>query len=109
MVKTKCISCGKQGAVLDRVYGYLDCEECRERDQISPDTATHEFTSSSVKNGRLEYMRSHLQPFVNGALSREYVEAFGTKGISVTKKDVKEARYVYKDLPRWHKRNDSKL
>ena len=51
-----------------------------------------------------------LQPWVNGVLSREYVEAWGTDGLAnVTKKDVKNSKYVYKNMTRHHKISDSKI
>ena len=70
---------------------------------------THEFTSSSIKGERKEYAASMLQPWVNGVLSKEYIEAYGTSKLEgVTKKDIKNAKYVYKDLPRHHKIGDSR-
>jgi len=45
-----------------------------------------------------------VQPFVNGVLSKEFVELYGTdKLANVTKKDIKNAKYVYEGMTRHHK------
>ena len=45
-----------------------------------------------------------MQPYVNGVLSKEYVDTWGTdKLYGVTAKDVKKAKYVYKGMTRHHK------
>jgi len=46
-----------------------------------------------------------FQPWVDGVLSKEYLEANeGVEGLAgVTKKDIKNAKYVYKGMTRHHK------
>ena len=107
--KIKCPNCQKRDAKIDPTYGVVYCDECQEEgDGIV--VKTREFTSSTIRGQRVEYQQSHFQPWVNGVLSKEFIEAHGTSKLAgVTKKDIKEAKYVYKHLPRWHKRKESKL
>lgn len=63
--------------------------------------------SKELKKERVKYFKSILQPYRNGFLSREYIEAYGTKGIDVTQKEINEAKYVYKDLDGWSNRHKS--
>ncbi len=45
-----------------------------------------------------------FQPYVNGVLSKEYVDTWGTDKLhGVTEKDVKKAKYVYGGMTRHHK------
>ena len=105
----RCPSCQKRKAKKDPTYGIISCDKCQEEgDEI--EVKTREFTSSTIRGQRIEYQQSHYQPYVNGVLSKEFIEAHGTSKLAgVTKKDIKEAKYVYRHLPRWHKRKESKL
>jgi hypothetical protein len=105
---SKCPVCQKNEAQHDKIYALLPCPDCQEEARHLPTNKQKEFTSSTIKSQRREYVQSHLQPFYNGQLSREYIEAHGTDRLDVTQKDIKEAKYVYKHIPRWHKRNESK-
>lgn len=67
-----------------------------------------EFMPERVKDERLEYQNSIVQPFRGDDLSLEYIEAHGTKGIDVTPEQVKKAKHVWKDTPGWHTRKASK-
>ena len=68
-----------------------------------------EFTSDKIKQERKEYAKSILQPYIGGKLSREYVEEYGTDALEgVTKQDIKNAKYVYKDEMNYHNLHKSK-
>ena len=45
-----------------------------------------------------------LQPYINGVLSKEFIEVNGTSKLTgVTEKDIKNAKYVYSNFTRHHK------
>ena len=108
--KSKCPVCRKKLAISHPVYGVLPCKICQDKFEKVEVNRTHEFTSSSIKESRVEYAPSMLQPYVNGVLSKEFIEKHGTSKLAgVTKQDIKNAKYVYKDLPRHHRLADGKL
>ena len=79
---------------------------CTKFFKISP---PNEYVPESVENERKEYFNATLQPFRSGGeLSKEYIEAHGTKGIDVTPEEVKRAKYVWRDLVGWGTRDKSK-
>ena len=107
--KSRCPVCLKGKAVSHPAYGLLPCKKCQKSFEGEEINRTHEFTSSSIKGERREYAASMLQPYVNGVLSREFIEAYGTSKLAgVTKQEIKDAKYVYKDLPRHHKIAESR-
>ena len=56
----------------------------------------------------MEYRKDILQPFYDGVVSKEYLEEYGDSGIKVTEKQKKNARYTYKGVKGWWKRDKSK-
>ena len=108
--KSDCPVCLENEVDIHPVYGVLPCESCQQEADTVGINEKHEYTSSSIKNGRIERQASHYQPYYNGVLSKEFIERHGTSKLAgVTQKDIKNAKYVYKHIPRWHKRNESKL
>lgn len=71
-------------------------------------SSIHEFIPDRVLMDRTENFNSVVQPFRGEQLSREYIEAHGTKGINVSKEEVKKSKYVWKDLKGWNNRRKSK-
>jgi len=67
-----------------------------------------EFIPERVKDDRMEYFNSVVQPFRGGELSKEYVDLHGTEGINATEKEAKKAKNVWGDLSGWHTRKKSK-
>ena len=59
---------------------------------------------SDMKDEREKHFNAVIQPYRSGELSREYIEAHGTKGIDVTKQQAKKAKHTWKDLRGWHNR-----
>lgn len=110
MKKLKCPECDKNNALVDPVYGITACKSCQDKSEPL-NFEYHEFTSGSIKEQRKEYSRAMLQPYVNGVLSREFVEAHGTSKLAgVTKQDIKNAKYVYQGkIKRHHKIGESKI
>lgn len=108
-----CPQCQNETAILDNEYGILPGELCQALNSAIPKPTqahTYDFASPTTKQQRKEYAKSMLQPWVNGVLSKEYIEAWGTdKLMNVTNKDIKNAKYVYKDMTRSHKFKDSKI
>ena len=66
-----------------------------------------EFTTQEIKNNRVKYFNSIVQPYRNGELSKEYVDAHGTKGINATEKEIRNARDVWKDTEGYSTRKKS--
>lgn len=93
-----CPVCLKNDTQKHPVYGVLPCDSCqtKRRSQSRP-TKQVEFVGDSIKNGRQEYAKSIIQPYRSGELSREYLELYGTKNISVSPKQIKQAKYVWRD------------
>lgn len=108
-----CLQCNQEDALFDREYGYLPGKLCQILNSEIPkptQNATYDFASPTTKQQRKEYAASMLQPYVNGVLSKEFVDKWGTDKLAgVTAKDVKSAKYVYKDMVRSHKFQDSKI
>ncbi len=95
----KCPTCKKNEAVIHPLYGIVNCNECQQKPSSAGKST--EFTSESVREQRLEYKKDILQPFREGVLSREYLETYGTSGIEVTKKQVKNATYTNSHEKGW--------
>ena len=100
----KCLNCKKGDMVYDKMFGWLPCIACREKQQryFKPNSQI-EFTSSEVKEARKKHRDDIIQPFRKGELSKEYLNKYGTKGIKVSKEEVKKAKNVwnedyYKDI-----------
>ena len=67
-----------------------------------------EFMPERVKDQRKEYFNSIVQPFRQGELSKEYIDAHGTEGIEATMEEIKKAEDVWKDIPGYKGRKKSK-
>lgn len=94
-----CPVCHQHKANHHPLYGILPCNDCkRRRDQQSSPDIPVEMVGEEIKRQRKEFAKSIIQPYRNGELSREYLEAFGTKNIKPTQKEIKQAKPVWKDL-----------
>lgn len=94
----RCPVCQKEPAIIHSIYGPLPGKKCQKRrDSFDlPDTQI-EFTSEKIKRDRKEFGKSIIQPYRGGVLSKEYLEAHGTKNIKPTTKEVRNAKYVWKE------------
>lgn len=104
----KCPRCGKYEGIIDNEYGILPCAICTKSDEaIAKPTqaSTYDFSSPLTKVHRKTYGSEMFQPWVDGVLSKEYIEANGgAEGLAgVTKNDIKNAKYTYKGMTRHHK------
>jgi hypothetical protein len=91
-----CIICLKNPAIKHPTLGWLSCMSCRSSSKKL--TMPVEFTLDSVKQSRKEYAKDILQSSRDGVLSKERLEAYGTKGLKVTEEQIKNARYVWDDI-----------
>ena len=97
--KISCPICLKGNANIHPVYGALACDTCNKRQSLfSLPTKPVEFSGEDIKKQRQEYAKSIIQPYRSGVLSKEYIEAFGTSKLKVSKKDIKNAKYCWRDL-----------
>ena len=107
MTTMKCPQCRKEDANIDGELGILPGNSCQKQNAgvISPSQAfTYDFASPKTKADRKEYASEMFQPWVNGVLSKEFIEANGTEKLAgITEKDIKNAKYVYKGISRHHK------
>jgi hypothetical protein len=104
--KTLCPRCSKNPAIIDSVYGVIECKNCQEFYE-RPHLGV-EFTTDSIREQRMEYRKDIVQPYHDGVLSKEYVEVYGTKGLNIDEKEVKKAKYTYKGVPNYWNRDKSK-
>ena len=104
----RCPRCQK-GKAINSQYGWTPCKTCQNIEQTySKPHLGFEFTTDNIRDQRLAYRRDILQPFHNGVLSKEYLEEYGTSGIKVSKNQIKNAKYTYKDTKGWWNRDKSK-
>lgn len=106
----KCPTCRKGKAIIDNLYGVLPCDLCQEKNrQTAKPKMGVEFTSDSIREQRKEYSKSILQPYIGGKLSKEYIEEYGTGSLAdVSKRDIRNAKYVYKDEMNYQNLHKSK-
>lgn len=92
----KCLNCNNEAAIKDPKYGYLPGKKCQRqfRATIKPQIPT-ELAGDEIKEGRRMFKKDVIQPYRNGVLSKEYINAYGSKGLTVTHEDIKEAQYVW--------------
>lgn len=93
-----CPMCGINPAQKHPTFGILPCVTCQNKMNTNelPNRQV-EFTSESIKTERKTHARSIIQPYRGETLSKEYLDMYGTKGISVTDKQIKKARNVWRE------------
>jgi len=100
----KCPQCQKEDAIVNSEYGVLPGKNCQvENDRLPKPAPTYDFASPLTKLHRKEFSGEMVQPWINGVLSKEFIEINGTDKISVTPEDIKKAKYVYGNMTRHHK------
>lgn len=107
MTDILCPQCGEEPGIQDREYGILPGEICQAfNSEIPKPTQAHsyDFASQTTKEQRKSYGDEMFQPYINGVLSKEFIEVYGTDKLhGVTKKDMKNAKYVYGGMTRHHR------
>lgn len=102
----KCTQCNTSEANYDNEYGVLPCDDCQLGNELIPKPTqgkTYDFASPLTKLHRKEYGSDMYQPYINGVLSKEFIDTYGTDKLAgVTKNDVKNAKYVYGNMTRHH-------
>jgi len=103
----KCPQCQNEEAIIDREYGVLPGISCQSENEGIPKPKKenlYDFASPLTKLHRKEYGSDMYQPYVNGVLSKEFVDTYGTDKLAgVSAKDIKNAKYVYSGFTRHHK------
>ena len=96
-------------AIRNEHYGWMPCNACRwEEEEYLKPKQNVEFTTDSIRDQRREYKKDILAPFREGVFSNEYYQEYGTKGVEVTEKEIKNRKDVWKDISGWWQRDKSK-
>jgi hypothetical protein len=94
-----CPNCQTNKGTTHALYGVLPCNECTTRQNTyNLPSVQVEMTGEIIKQERKDFARSIIQPFRAGELSKEYIDMYGTKSISVTEEEVANAKEVWTDL-----------
>ena len=98
----KCLVCGKRASIKSPPYGFLPCMVCRRRMQkITKPRTTTEVTTENIKEDRKKFSKDLTQPFRQGQLSKEYIEAHPDsikemlKEKHITEDEVKKAKNIW--------------
>lgn len=102
-----CPNCNKKPAIIHPQFGATECKSCQLKVHLKP-TPYPEITTQDIKNQRREYNKDIIQPYRDGVLSKEYLEEYGTSGVTATKEEIKAAKYVWQDTKGWWDRSSSK-
>lgn len=107
----KCPVCQVNEAIVDDYYGYLACQPCQDRQAKlkRPGTKIPEFAGESIRKGRKMHSEDIHPAHRKGVASREFREAFGEKAMErqgFTKKEIKEAKYVWAGDDSYYKKGN---
>ncbi len=91
----RCPVCHIRKARTHPTYGILACNKCQMRREHQAIPNPVEMVGDDIKQQRKDYTRSVIQPYRQGELSKEYLDAYGTKGIKATPQEVRKARNVW--------------
>lgn len=81
-----CLSCNKRPGTP------FHCQDCLDRQLgFRKPGDQFEFTTMEIKDARIKHGSEIIQPFREGKISKRFIEEHGTKGIQVSKKEIKEA------------------
>ena len=87
-----CSNCQKENAQLHPLYGAMPGLKCQKKRQNQQSPGGYiEFTSEDIKCQRVDYTDDIIKPFRSGEVSKRWIEKYGTKGISVTEKEIEQA------------------
>jgi hypothetical protein len=98
MIKNPCGVCGdatwsnKKSGIRDGIYQDFYCDRCHTMSSFEQ----VEFVPDRIKQERIKHAKDIVQPWRSGELSKEYIDAHGTKGLNVTQDQVKNAKNVWK-------------
>lgn len=100
----KCLICQKRKAVKTDPIGWMPCLVCQKRQRtVSRPKVTTEITTDAIREDRKKFSGDILQPFRQGELSREYIEAYPDRAKKmveeghITKEEIKSSKYVWGD------------
>lgn len=89
-----CLNCNKETAIVDPKLGVLPCASCQAKTTPTPHKLT-ELTTDAIKVARRAFRDDTLQPWREGELSKEYIDAHGTKYVDATEEEIKRSRPVW--------------
>jgi hypothetical protein len=96
-VKTYCVGCQKEHHDFN---WKLNNEGWRCRKYFKP--SNPEFVPDRIKDERKKYLKSTFQPYRDGTLSKEYVEANPDKAKKqFTPQQISKAKNTWSDLPNY--------
>ena len=109
-----CRTCGDNAMriVTRSVEGELR-DSCPSCSGISKMSRSREIVPKGTKEDRKKYFKSLTQPYRDGKLAKEFVEAYPDQVKSqvekgeIKQKDVDSAKYMWKDLSGWDTRDKS--
>ncbi len=58
-----------------------------------------EFVPEYIKDDRERNLKSIIQPYRRGELSKEYIDAWGPEKVTATDEEIRKAKNVWQDLP----------
>ena len=85
----------------NRVYKTWQCPKCKEKHTNLKHRGVLEFTTDEIKEGRKQYHKELLQPFREGEVSKEYLDAYPKakegmiKDGVITEKQARKAKNVW--------------
>lgn len=89
-----CLSCHKNKAIKDPMYGYLECKICQTTNsKLNPVEIIPDYIKRERKQG--EATGDTIQPFRKGVLSKEFVKKYGTGRLKVSEQEIKKAKNVW--------------
>lgn len=93
-----CPICHSEPALIHKLYGKLPGIRCRDKRRANNSLPSHpvEMVGDQIKQERKQFAKSTIQPFRNdGTFSDEYYQAYGTKGVKVTKEQIKNRKKTW--------------
>ena len=91
----RCLNCHKEPATIHSLYGIMAGKKCLARmGKIAKLKVSIEVTTSEIKEDRKKFSKDLTQPFRQGELSKEYVEAYPDR----VKEMVKEGHVTQKEI-----------
>jgi len=118
--KVMCPFCLKHEAEIHKTLGVLKCKECKKKSKdyrkehpeiFNP--TRREWVPDRIKEDRVKNFKGAIQPYREGKINREFVEAYPDrveamiKEGAVTREEVKKSKYQLRDLKGWYKRNQT--
>jgi hypothetical protein len=106
----RCLSCNIRSAIKVEPFGYLYCKVCQKKyRKLDKPKQTIEVVTDAIKEDRKIFKKDITQPFRQGELSKEFVEANPEQVKKmveeghVTKEEIKNAKNVWTESEYYRK------